>query len=208
MADLVHHDEERHLIAALLARDRNAWSEFVQRFQGLVYARVARTAMEFNRRLDRSEIEDVCAEIFASLVENDCASLRRFEGRSSLTTWLAVISRRRCLKWMQRRIERQAHGNQRLEELPSPDLEAGGSEDILAAVVQTEDRDRLREMLQQLSDGDRSVLQRFFFDGYSYADISRELGISINTVGPKLRRAQLRLRKLMEADGSPSVEKN
>ncbi len=198
---MVHHDEERRLIAALVARNRDAWSEFVERFQGLVYARVARTALEFNDHLDRSAIEDIRAEIFAALIENDFASLRRFEGRSSLATWLAIIARRSCLRWMQKRSQRQEQVNQRIDDLQQEDIVGGASEDILAALIQTEDGLRLRTMLGRLNEGDRSVLQMFFMDGLSYAQISRGLGISINSVGPKLQRAQKRLRQLMETDG-------
>lgn len=203
MAVLVQHDEERRLIAALVARDRGAWSEFVERFQGLVYARVARAALEFNRRLDRSEIEDIRAEIFAALIENDFASLRRFEGRSSLATWLAIIARRSCLKWMRKKNHRDEHANQRIDDVSPGGVAEGGSEDILAALIQTEDRVRLQTMLGRLNDGDRTVLRMFFMDGLSYADISRNLGISTNAVGPKLQRAQKRLRQLMETDGQP-----
>jgi len=205
VAALVQHDEERRLIAALVARDRNAWSEFLERFQGLVYARVARTALEFNRHLDRSAIEDIRAEIFAALVENDFASLRRFEGRSSLATWLAIIARRSCLRWMQKKNQRQEQANQRIDNLPQEDIAAGGAENILAALIQTEDGLRLRIMLGRLNDGDQSVLQMFFMDGLSYAQISRDLGISINSVGPKLQRAQKRLRQLMETDGQSTA---
>ena len=166
-----------------------------------MYARVARTALEFSRHLDRSAIEDISAEIFAALVENDFASLRRFEGRSSLATWLAVISRRSCLKWMQKGSQRQELANQRIDDVRHGDIAGGGSEDILAAMIQTEDRLRLRTMLNRLNDGDRSVLRMFFLDGLSYVEISRDLGISINSVGPKLQRAQARLRNLMETDG-------
>jgi len=202
---LVHHDEERRLIAALVARDRNAWSEFVERFQGLVYARVARTALEFNGRLDRSAIEDIRAEIFTALIENDFASLRRFEGRSSLATWLAIIARRTCLKWLHKSSQRQEQANQRIDDLPQENITAGGSADILAALIQAEDGRQLRTMLNRLNDGDRSVLRMFFMDGLSYAQISRDLGISINSVGPKLQRAQQRLRRLMESDGQSTA---
>jgi len=202
---LVHHDEERRLIAALVARDRSAWSEFVARFQGLVYARVARTALEFNRQLDRSAIEDICADIFAALVENDFASLRRFEGRSSLATWLAIIARRSCLKWMQKKTQRHERASQRIDEVSQGEITGEGSADILAAMIQTEDQARLRMMLGRLKDGDQSVLRMFFLDGLSYAEIGRELGITTNAVGPKLQRAQKRLRQLMDTDGQSTT---
>jgi len=191
------------LIAALVARDRGAWTEFVERFQGLVYARVARAALEFNRHLDRAAIEDIRADVFAALIENDFASLRRFEGRSSLATWLAIIARRSCLKWMRKKTQREEHARQRIDDPRQGEIAGGGSEDILAALIQTEDSLRLRTMLDRLSDGDRAVLRMFFLDGRSYAEIGLELGISANTVGPKLQRALRRLRNLMESDGRP-----
>ncbi len=205
MAALVHDDAERRLIAALVARDRNAWSEFVERFQGLVYARVARTGLEFNGYLDRSAIEDIRAEIFTALIENDFASLRRFEGRSSLATWLAIIARRSCIKWMHKKSRRQEQANQRIDDLAQENIAGGGSPDILAALIQTEDELQLQTMLDRLNDGDRSVLRMFFMEGLSYAQISRDLGISINSVGPKLQRAQQRLRRLMETDGQSAA---
>jgi RNA polymerase sigma-70 factor (ECF subfamily) len=201
VAALVHQNEERRLVAALVARDRSAWSEFVERFQGLVYARISRTALEFNGSLDRSAIEDIRAEIFAALIENDFASLRRFEGRSSLATWLAIIARRSCIKWMHKRNRRQEQANQRVDDVLQDNFAGGGSTDVLAALIQTEDGLQLRKMLNRLNDGDRSVLRMFFMDGLSYAQISSDLGISINSVGPKLQRAQKRLRRLMENDG-------
>ena len=205
MAALVQHDDERRLIAALVARDRKAWSEFVERFQGLVYARVARTALEFNASLDRSAIEDIRAEIFAALIENDFASLKRFEGRSSLATWLAIIARRNCIRWMYKRNRRQEQANQRIDEVLQENVTGGGSADILAALIQTEDGLQLQAMLNRLNDGDRSVLRMFFMDGLSYAQIGRDLGISINSVGPKLQRAQKRLRRLMDNDGQSTA---
>jgi RNA polymerase sigma-70 factor (ECF subfamily) len=208
VAALVQHDDERRLIAALVASDRNAWSEFVERFQGLVYARVARTALEFNSSLDRSAIEDIRAEIFAALIENDFASLRRFEGRSSLATWLAIIARRSCMKWMHKRSRRQEQANQRIDDVLPENVTGSDAADILAALIQTEDRHQLQTMLNRLNDGDRSVLRMFFMEGLSYAQIGRDLGISINTVGPKLQRAQKRLRRLMENDGQSTANHN
>ena len=73
--------------------------------------------------------------------------------------------------------------------------------DMLAALIQMEDQLQLNTMLDRLNDGDRSVLKMFYMEGQSYAQIGRNLGVSINSVGPKLQRAQQRLRRLMENDG-------
>ena len=196
---MVHREDDRRLIQGLLARDRAAWCLFVERFQGLIYARVARTALEFGYNLDRADLEDICAEVFAGLVARDFSSLRRFEGRSSLATWLAVVARRvsvRCLhKHRTRGQESIQHHDQ-----PAADRQAPG--DALTALVEAEDTYRLYAMLEQLSDADQLVLRMFYLDGLSYQEISKRLGISINTVGPKLQRAQQRLRQRMALDSS------
>ncbi len=201
---LIHREDERRLIQALVARDRQAWRQFVENFQGLVYARVARTALEFHRAVDRSDIEDICAEVFAGLVANDFASLRRFEGRSSLATWLSVVARRVCVRWLEKSRPAAARPESfdDAAHLPvRPSRRAG----VLAALIQTEDNQRLKDMFERLNPADRQVLRMFYHEGASYAEISRQMKISINTVGPKLQRAQRRLRKLIEpARGQPA----
>ena len=63
--------------------------------------------------------------------------------------------------------------------------------------VDTEECERLQTALQQLSETDRRIIRLQFEQQLSYAAIGRILGISENAVGPKLHRAQSRLKKLM-----------
>ena len=72
--------------------------------------------------------------------------------------------------------------------------------------IDAEDAQRLQIMLTRLNNSDQSVLRMFFFDGRSYAEISQRLNISINTVGPKLHRAQNRLRQLMQLETDQPAE--
>ena len=190
------------MIQALVARDRNAWCRFVERFQGLVYARVARTAVEYNYRLDRADLEDICAEVFACLITNDFSSLRRFQGRSSLATWLTVVARRVCVRYLQR------NRTQTQVQEAFDDTAGQAPRDALAALVEAEDTRRLYATLDRLSATDQSVLRMFYLDDLSYAEISKRLSISINTVGPKLQRAQKRLRLLMDLDSSACGSRN
>ena len=58
-----------------------------------------------------------------------------------------------------------------------------------AAIVET--------AMAQLVEADRMVLRLFYFERQSYAQISQRMGLSINTIGPKMKRAQQRLRKIL-----------
>lgn len=196
--------DELHLIQRLVARDRGAWCQFVQSFQGLVFARVRRTALECNRQLAQVEAEDICADVFMRLVANDYASLRRFEGRSSLATWLSVIARRVCLRHLQKPRVRQIDTGDAQETIAD---RAADTDDALAGIIAREDTARLHKMLDELSAADQQVLRWYYLDELGYREISQRLQISTNTVGPKIHRAQQRLKRIMEEQGPTREER-
>ncbi len=189
------HQDDLKLVRQLLARQKNAWREFVQRFQDLVYARVHQTLERSRTQYDRSDIEDIFAEVFSSLLANDFRSLRNFRGESSLATWLAVVAQRVCIR------QAQKLGRERTniaDSRPLSDLvvHAGQSEG-LHDLIQKEDVKRLKSKLGKLEKNDQKILTLYFFEELGYGEISQRMGISINSVGPKLQRARERLRKLM-----------
>lgn len=185
----------------MVAGDRRSWSQFVQTYQGLVFSRVNRTAEECNRNLNRADVEDVCAEVFTCLVANEFSSLKRFEGRSSLATWLSVITRRVALRCLIKKRADRANGDPTGLSLHEPPL---ATETTLTQLIQAEDAARLKAMLLRLSPPDRQVLRMFYVEDLGYAEIGRQLGISINSVGPKLHRAQQRLKRFLDERGKRS----
>ena len=190
------YQEDRRLIDLLLKRDPAAWTEFVHRYERLIVSRVWSTCRETGTKPRPDLVEDCGAEVMAALFHGDMAGLRRFQGRSKLSTWLAVITRRTTLGILRRRrhdadVAMQPDGRIDLEMIP--DTRVGG-----LSLVDADDHARLQACLQKLSEGDRHVLSLQFEHRLSYAEIARILGISKNAIGPKLHRAQERLKKLMK----------
>lgn len=60
----------------------------------------------------------------------------------------------------------------------------------------------LRECLRKLSAYDQRILELFYFRGLTCAQIAAVLHVKRNAVLARLRRARLRLRKLMEGNES------
>ena len=184
---------ELELVRRLVGGDQGAWEEFVGRYQNLVWTCVRRTAERCRLNLSTVDLEDTVADVFAALLERECAALRRFQGRCSLATWLIVIARRRCLRRVRKRRPRP---------MPLPAGDASGmtteSCDPLAGLIRAEDQQFVRSAFDRLSAADRQVLELHHHQNLGYAEISRELGISMNSVGPRIHRAQQRLRKLLE----------
>ena len=185
-------DDERELLQRLVNRDRNAWREFVIRYQAVVSARVRRTLSQRGSFARGVEPDDVIAEVFASLVANDFAALRQFKGKSRLSTWLSVIAYRCSLKMIAKEKNQSS-----LSENSVAD-EVSREPCVLAEMVRHEEKERLSRKLQKLNKDDREILLMFYREGLGYHEISCRFQISINTVGPKLHRAQNRLRELMK----------
>ena len=190
--------EEMQLIRQLVSGDAPAWRAFVESYQRLIYTRVLVVVREYRRVTDAPAVEDLCAEVFAQLVSRDYAMLRRFEGRSRLSTWLCVVVRRICTRRLlgeKRDVAQRAQS----DEVVLANIRAPAT-DPLRELIRLETQERLHSGLRQLNEKQRAIVQLFYMDGCSYREISEQLGVPINSIGPTLQRVQQRLRDVLQVD--------
>lgn len=167
---------------------------FVTNYGRLIRARVADVARSFGFSTDASAIDDATAEVFGSLLANDIAALRAFAGRSSLTTYLAVIATR-CAT---RNFARMRHIANRRAKVQAAEVAAPHGADPSGRLLQSEIRERIHALMAELPEKQREIIRMFHFDGQSYATISQVLGMPIGSVGVTLRRAEAKLREQLE----------
>ena len=91
-------DIDSKLIDRCLSKEPGAWNDFVDRYMGLIYHVIQHVAYARSRLLTTEDVEDIAAEIFLKIVDNDYSVLKKFKGISSLPTYLTVIARRTCVK--------------------------------------------------------------------------------------------------------------
>jgi RNA polymerase sigma-70 factor (ECF subfamily) len=185
---------DRTLITRCLNHETGAWNDFVDRFLGLIYHVIHHTAYLRSTPLRPEDIEDVAAEVLLQLVAGDYAALRQFRGQSSLSTYLTVISRRICVHELARRtaardVQPKVDGN-----APAPEPEEPAKPEI-----GLENLEEVQKLLSRLPGREREVVRLCYLEGRSYEEISTELHIPVNTIGPILSRARKRLRKGMKA---------
>lgn len=191
---VVFSEIDRNLLERCLARKPRSWEDFVDRFLGLFYHVVDHTAAAANIKLSPDDRDDICAEIFLRLIENDFAILRRFRGQASLATYLAVVGRRIAVRLLRERAPaRRTPGE--LEELLGP------SEPLTFDFAS---REEVEKLLENLPEGESKALRLFYLEGKSYTEIARELGVAENTVGPILSRARERLRRQLATHDASS----
>jgi RNA polymerase sigma-70 factor, ECF subfamily len=181
---------DRALLQGCLSGDDDAWRAFVDRFVGLVTHVVNHAADCRALRLTSADREDCIADVFVALLDNDYAVLRRFQGRSSLATYLTVIARRVVTRRLMAR------------SLALGGDAANGVADHSAPVEQrVESRDEVQQMLGGLTEPEAAVVRLYHLEGKSYHEISRVVGVPENTIGPMLTRARTRLRQRAGVEG-------
>lgn len=179
-------DIDRQLLKRCLGRKPNAWQDFVDRYMGLVVHVVQHTARARSIRLSPEDRDDLCSEVFLSFIKDDFAVLRHFRGQSSLATYLTVVARRVVVRKMLKR--------NIVDRLSSSPLAAAESHDDVEARIS--DREEVGRLLDELDTREADVVRLFHLDGKSYHEISSELGVPENSIGPTLSRAR---RKMQQA---------
>jgi RNA polymerase sigma-70 factor (ECF subfamily) len=173
------HDE------ALLARIRAG----DDRALAAVYAEHADLVYGLARRVTRDEqlARDVTQEVFAHLWE---LPARVDLARGSLRSYLAVVAHRRAVDEV-RRSERRA----RLEAAVAPAAEEDGPEHgVVETLTGSWRSERLAAALAELPADQRSAVELAYYDGLTYTQVARVLGIPEGTAKSRLRLAMSRLR--------------
>jgi RNA polymerase sigma-70 factor (ECF subfamily) len=137
----------------------------------------------------RSAAEDAVQTIFARAF----ASIDRFEGASSLSTWLTRIAMNHVTDELRRR--RVAYVP--LESILGGDEEVSGeaSPEERHAAQQTEVI--VARALQELPPKLRTAVVLRYIDNLSYQEIAAVLGVSVGTVSSRLNRALAQLEPIL-----------
>lgn len=186
-------DFDRELVQRCLNRQPRAWEDFVDRFLGLVIHVINHTSHARSIAVSAEDLEDLASEVFAAILEDDFAVLRRFRGQSSLATYLTVIARRAVVReLLKRRIV--------------PNLGQADMDDLEDETVATEDRvanrEQIERLLEELHGEEADIVRLYHLEGQSYQEISRRIGIPENSIGPALSRARAKMRRADAAASS------
>jgi RNA polymerase sigma-70 factor, ECF subfamily len=201
--------KDRNLLQRCLARRPGAWEEFVNRFLGLVVHVVQHTTTSRGLDLSADDREDLAAEVFLTLVSNDFAALRRFRGDSSLATYLTVIAWRVIVReLMKRRHDGSTHAVGGGADAVHNGNGRGGVEAADPASQTDEERltnrDEIERLLERLDGQEADVIRLYHLEGKSYREISEELEIPENSIGPTLTRARTKMREAKERADTPA----
>lgn len=181
---------DRELLEHCLNGEPLGWQKFVDRFMGLVVHVINHTAQCRSMNLSAADREDLAAEVFLAIVDNDMAVLRHFRGKSSLATYLTVVARRVVVRKL---VSSRAA-------MPLGDMVAHAEADESEVEQRIEDREEIGRLLGELHGQEADVVRLYHLEGKSYQEIGRSIGLPENTIGPMLSRARAKLRRRAGVD--------
>ena len=149
---------------------------------------------------DRSEAEEAVQAAYVSAF----SSIDRFEGRSSLTTWLTRIVIKEALG----RLRSERRRREQLEAEGVPVLDAYREKLMAGSETPPPDasvaREQLRRLLEQAVAGLPEIFRTVFvlreIEGLSVDETSEILGIPVATVKTRFLRAKRRLQEALAPD--------
>lgn len=166
------------LTERLLKGNKKAQEEFYMRFAPKVLA------ICYRYLSDRDESEDAMIQSLLKALEN----ISSFKAEGSLEGWVKRIAVNTCLRLLK---NKAAFHVVSLHDIPDE------QEDF---VYDEPDTDYLLDLICHLPDGYRTVFNLYAIEGYSHAEISEMLGISIGTSKSQLSRARALLKRKIMSD--------
>jgi RNA polymerase sigma-70 factor (ECF subfamily) len=196
---------DRELLKRCLNHEPGSWNEFVDRFLGLIYHTINHASHLRSVTLRPEDVEDLAADVLLQIIANDYAVLRQFRKECSLATYLTVIARRICVQELAKRAA--AREVQAPADGQSPAPEPAYEEQPRGAVG-LETLEEVAKLLRKLPARESKVVHLFYLEGRTYEEISTQLDIPVNSIGPILARARKKMRDdSLKAAGVPPVRR-
>jgi RNA polymerase sigma-70 factor, ECF subfamily len=185
-------DGDAILVQRIQAGDDQALAAIYDRHAGLVYGLARRVAQ------DEQLARDVTQEVFTYLWE---MPHRVDLSRGSLRTYLAMLAHRRAVDEVRRHEARVRAETASAE----PEPEEGPETHVVDAAARTWRKKHLAALLDMLSADQRAALQLAYYDGLTYVQVAKALGIPEGTAKDRLRRALARLRTLLTDEAREAI---
>jgi RNA polymerase sigma-70 factor (ECF subfamily) len=179
--------EEAALVRRVQARDEMAFREVVERYQAKVFSII------YGILRNRNDAEDIAQQVFSKIY----FSIRNFDFRSSLLTWIYKITVNECYDYLRKKRVRKLVYESDFSQEDAQRMEASDPAVDPRTPVDTRlaQRDLIVKLLAKVSAQDRSLILLKEVDGHSVEELAAMTGLNENTIKVKLFRTRQKLLK-------------
>ena len=175
--------EDVQLIYDILSGNDDAFSTLVQKYQKSVHALAWRKIGDFHYA------EEITQDTFLQAYQK----LSTLKNPHQFAGWLYVIANRLCINWLQR----HKSAMQSLEGTSVREVDKLTYERYVSDERESEATERryeiVKKLLEKLPESERTVMTLYYLGEMTAKEIGNFLGVSVNTIKSRLRRARERL---------------
>ncbi len=177
--------EEAALVRRAQAGDQLAFREVVERYQSKVFSII------YGILRNHNDAEDIAQQVFTKVY----FSIRSFDFRSSLLTWIYKITVNECYDYLRKKKVRKLVYESDFTEEDTLRMEnSEPARDQRPPVdVTLAQRDLALKLLAKLPEEERTLLLLKEVEGHSVEELAEMTGINENTIKVKLVRARQKL---------------
>jgi RNA polymerase sigma-70 factor (ECF subfamily) len=186
-------EEESALVLRVQNGDEMAFRDLVERFQSKVFSII------YGILRNHNDAEDIAQQVFAKVY----FSIRQFDFRSSLLTWIYKITVNECYDYLRKKKVRKLVYESDFSEDDAHMMENSGVaiDPNMPIDESLAHRDLAVKLLGKISEEDRNLLLLKEVDGHSVEELAGMTGMNENTIKVKLFRARQKLVKAAQRLG-------
>ena len=178
-------ENDVQLIHRVLSGDDAVFDLLVEKYEKGVHALAWRKIGDFHYA------EEITQDAFLQAYKK----LSTLKNPHQFAGWLYVIANRLCIDWMRK----QKPAMQSLENTPMEEIEEVSYRDHVSEQQRIRSAERrheiVKQLLEKLPESERTVVTLYYLGEMTTKEISKFLGISVKTIGSRLRRARERLKQ-------------
>ena len=175
------------------AGDELAFREVVERYQAKIFSII------FGILRNHNDAEDIAQQVFSKVY----FSIRNFDFRSSLLTWIYKITVNECYDYLRKKRVRKLVYESDFSVEESQRIEASDPAVDPSVPVDTRlaHRDLAVKLLSKVSEEDRNLILLKEVEGHSVEELAQMTGMNENTIKVKLFRTRQKLLKAAQRLG-------
>ena len=178
-------EDDVQLINKVLSGDDEAFTALVRKYQKSVHALAWRKIGDFH------SAEEITQDVFLRIYKH----LPKLKDPNQFSGWLYVTTARLCNTWLRKNKSLM----ESLEEVPMAEVEKAFYEQYVSTQHEEEARshhqDLVKKLLEKLPESERTVMTLYYLGEMTAKEISKFLGVSVNTITSRLQRARKRLKQ-------------
>lgn len=174
--------QEEEIIAGLRARDRKTTEYLYEKYSRALFAVISRIILD----------SDIAEEVFHDAFIKITRKIDSYEeSKGRLYTWMANICRNSAIdKLRSKEISQTTKTNTIDDFVFGLESQSGTMEQV--------DGIGVRELMNQLNEDQRFIIEYIYFQGYTHSEVSEEFDIPLGTVKSRVRAALQVLKKNLE----------